>query len=52
MGIGAAHVALLSAKEPMLWQAERDRAAADGLLFMAHPLHCAVGAEPPQGRAG
>jgi hypothetical protein len=29
-----------------IWQAERDRAAQDGLLFMAHPLHCAVGTKP------
>ncbi len=45
-------LSLLSAEERMLWQAERDRAAADGLLLMAHPLHCAVGTKPPQGRAG
>ena len=25
---------------------ERDRAEAEGLLFMAHPLHCAVGTKP------
>jgi SAM-dependent methyltransferase len=36
----------LSAEELRLWQAERDRAAAQGLLFMAHPLHCAVGRKP------
>ncbi|HEY3909146.1 MAG TPA: methyltransferase domain-containing protein [Stellaceae bacterium] len=44
-------LSLLSDDERRLWQAERDRAAADGLLFMAHPLHCAVGTKPPQGRA-
>ena len=39
-------LSLLSAQERGQWQAERDRAAADGLLFMAHPLHCAVGVKP------
>lgn len=39
-------LSLLSTQERGQWQAERDRAAADGLLFMAHPLHCAVGAKP------
>jgi hypothetical protein len=41
-------LSLLSAEERALWQGERDRAAADGLLFMAHPLHCAVGVKPGQ----
>jgi SAM-dependent methyltransferase len=36
----------LSPEELPLWEAERDRAAQDGLLFMAHPLHCAVGTKP------
>ena len=36
-------LSLLSPEERAEWQAERDRAAAEGLLFMAHPLHCAVG---------
>ena len=36
----------LSAQELPIWEAERDRAAQDGLLFMAHPLHCAVGTKP------
>lgn len=36
----------LSPDELRLWQAECDRAAAEGLLFMAHPLHCAVGIKP------
>jgi SAM-dependent methyltransferase len=39
-------LSLLSPDELPLWQAERDRAAAEGLLFMAHPLHCAVGTKP------
>jgi hypothetical protein len=39
-------LSLLSAQERGQWQAERDRAAADGLLFMAHPLHCAIGVKP------
>jgi ubiquinone/menaquinone biosynthesis C-methylase UbiE len=36
----------LSPEELRVWQAERDRAAADGLLFMAHPLHCVIGTKP------
>ncbi len=36
----------LSPGELPIWHAERDRAAQDGLLFMAHPLHCAVGTKP------
>jgi SAM-dependent methyltransferase len=39
-------LSLLSPDEILQWQAQRDRAAAEGLLFMAHPLHCAVGAKP------
>jgi SAM-dependent methyltransferase len=39
-------LSLLSPDELPLWRAERDRAAAEGLLFMAHPLHCAVGTKP------
>jgi SAM-dependent methyltransferase len=39
-------VSQLSTEELPIWQAERDRAARDGLLFMAHPLHCAVGTKP------
>jgi SAM-dependent methyltransferase len=41
--------ALLSLLDPddlPLWQHLRDEAAAEGLLFMAHPLHCAVGTKP------
>jgi hypothetical protein len=36
----------LSLEELPLWHAERDKAEHDGLLFMAHPLHCAVGTKP------
>jgi len=36
----------LSAQELPIWEAARDRAAQNGLLFMAHPLHCAVGTKP------
>jgi SAM-dependent methyltransferase len=36
----------LSPQELALWHAELDRAEAAGLLFMAHPLHCAVGTKP------
>jgi SAM-dependent methyltransferase len=39
-------LSLLSPEDRAQWQAERDRAAAEGLLFMAHPLHCAVGTKP------
>jgi SAM-dependent methyltransferase len=39
-------LSLLAPDERARWQAERDRAAAEGLLFMAHPLHCAVGTKP------
>jgi SAM-dependent methyltransferase len=39
-------LSLLSPDELPVWHAARDRAAAQGLLFMAHPLHCAVGTKP------
>jgi len=39
-------LSLLSPDELPVWHAERDRAEAEGLLFMAHPLHCAVGTKP------
>jgi SAM-dependent methyltransferase len=39
-------LARLDPEERELWLAARERAAADGLLFMAHPLHCAVGRKP------
>ena len=41
-------LSLLSPAERSEWQAARDRAAAEDLLFMAHPLHCAVGTRPPK----
>ena len=36
----------LSLEELPLWHAARQRSEQDGLLFMAHPLHCAVGTKP------
>ena len=36
----------LSREELPPWHAARDRAEQEGLLFMAHPLHCAVGTKP------
>ncbi len=36
----------LSPQELAVWQAERNKAEKDGLLFMAHTLHCAVGTKP------
>lgn len=33
----------LDAEEVPVWGRLREEAAAEGLLFMAHPLHCAVG---------
>jgi SAM-dependent methyltransferase len=39
-------LSLLSPEELPAWHAERNRAEAEGLLFMAHPLHCAVGTKP------
>ena len=36
----------LSLEELRLWHAARHRSEQDGLLFMAHPLHCAVGTKP------
>lgn len=36
----------LTPEELRLWYAERARAEDAGLLFMAHPLHCAVGTKP------
>jgi ubiquinone/menaquinone biosynthesis C-methylase UbiE len=40
-------LALLTAEELPVWREARARAAQDGLLMMAHPLHCAVGRKPP-----
>jgi SAM-dependent methyltransferase len=39
----------LSPQELTVWHAARDRAEEEGLLFMAHPLHCAVGTKPGRG---
>jgi SAM-dependent methyltransferase len=39
-------VSQLSAKELPIWNAARADAEREGLLFMAHPLHCAVGTRP------
>ncbi|MBO0736677.1 MAG: methyltransferase domain-containing protein [Alphaproteobacteria bacterium] len=36
----------LSPQELSVWHAARERAERQGLLFMAHPLHCAVGTKP------
>jgi ubiquinone/menaquinone biosynthesis C-methylase UbiE len=39
-------VAQLSPSETATWQAAREVAARQGLLFMAHPMHCVVGHKP------
>ncbi|MBL8674603.1 MAG: methyltransferase domain-containing protein, partial [Rhodospirillales bacterium] len=39
-------LSLLSPEETTTWRRVRDGAAAEGLLFMAHPMHCAVGVRP------
>ncbi|HZX83365.1 MAG TPA: methyltransferase domain-containing protein [Reyranella sp.] len=39
-------VAQLSPSETAAWQAAREVAAGQGLLFMAHPMHCVVGHKP------
>jgi SAM-dependent methyltransferase len=39
-------VAQLSADELEAWRVARDAALAQGLLFMAHPMHCVVGRKP------
>jgi SAM-dependent methyltransferase len=36
-------LSLLAADELPLWHAARDKAASDGTLLCAHPLHCCVG---------
>lgn len=38
--------AQLSPPETAAWQAAREVAAGQGLLFMAHPMHCVVGHKP------
>lgn len=39
-------VAQLTAEELQAWRAARETAHAQGLLFMAHPMHCVVGRKP------
>lgn len=39
-------LSLLDPDEVSVWQRLRDEAESEGLLFMAHPLHCAVGSKP------
>lgn len=40
-------LAQLSPDETAAWQVARDAAHAQGLLFMAHPMHCVVGHKAP-----
>lgn len=40
-------LAQLDGPETAQWQAARAAAERDGLLFMAHPMHCVVGHKPP-----
>ncbi len=42
-------LSLLSAEETLTWRALCDTANDKGLLFMAHPMHCAVGTKPALG---
>jgi ubiquinone/menaquinone biosynthesis C-methylase UbiE len=39
-------LSLLSPEELPVWREARAKAEQDGLLMMAHPLHCAVGRKP------
>jgi SAM-dependent methyltransferase len=39
-------VAQLTLEELAIWRAARQAAHAQGLLFMAHPMHCVVGRKP------
>ena len=39
-------LSLLSPEELPVWREARAKAQQDGLLMMAHPLHCAVGRKP------
>ena len=39
-------LSVLDREELTIWRAARDKAEADGLLMMAHPLHAAVGRKP------
>ena len=40
-------LSLLTEEELAIWHDARAKQAEDGLLLMAHPLHCAVGHKPP-----
>jgi SAM-dependent methyltransferase len=39
-------LAQLTAEETTIWRAAREAAGRQGLLFMAHPMHCVVGHKP------
>ncbi len=39
-------LSLLTPEETVTWRQATDAARADGLLFMANPLHCVVGTKP------
>jgi hypothetical protein len=39
-------LSLFTPEESELWRRARDAVSAQGLLFAAHPLHCAVGTKP------
>jgi ubiquinone/menaquinone biosynthesis C-methylase UbiE len=39
-------LAQLTAEEATAWHAARDAANEQGLLFMAHPMHCVIGHKP------
>ena len=39
-------LSLLSPEETVIWRQAADAARAEGLLFMANPLHCVVGSKP------
>ncbi|MBV8888941.1 MAG: methyltransferase domain-containing protein [Alphaproteobacteria bacterium] len=40
-------VPLLTPAQAAIWRQRREEALGDGLLFMAHPLHCAVATKAP-----
>ncbi len=40
-------LSLLTPEETATWHALTDAACRDGVLLMAHPMHCAVGVKPP-----
>jgi hypothetical protein len=42
-------LSLLSDTELVLWREATEAARARGLLFMANPMHCAVGIKPDPG---